>query len=50
MGAPDLSHADFAALLALSEAKFRRWRDKRLLPDRDRELRDLKSQNLMFGG
>jgi hypothetical protein len=50
MGAPDLSKADFLALRQLAEAKFERWLKKKGLPERDRQLRDLKTQKLMFGG
>jgi len=50
MAEPDLSKADFAALLDLSEKKFNRWLRKKLLPERDRRLGELKNQRLTFGG
>ena len=46
----DTSNAGFPALLKLAESKFKAWRLKELLPERDRRLGELKKQNLTCGG
>lgn len=47
----DTTHVTEANLAALSEAKYQKWlRGDNGIPDRDRRLDDLKSQNLQFGG
>jgi hypothetical protein len=50
MSEPDHRTAEIAALVELAEAKYQRFLRKKLLPERDRHLRDLKSQNLTFAG
>jgi hypothetical protein len=50
MNAPDISKADFAALLERAESKFSAWRLKELIPERDRRIDELKNQKLSSGG
>jgi hypothetical protein len=50
MNPDDNSEPDFAVLLDCAEAKFAKWYQKVLRPDRDQRIRDLKKQNLTSGG
>ena len=50
MNPPDISKADFSALLELAESRFDAWHRRELRPERDRRLSELQKQNLTSGG
>jgi hypothetical protein len=50
MNEPDISKADFSALLELAESRFHAWHLKELTPELNRRTSDLKMQNLTSGG
>jgi len=49
VNAPDISNADFAALLELVKSRFYAWHLKELRPERDRRVGELNQQRLRTG-
>ena len=50
MAVPKIGKPDFSALLKLAESRFYAWHLKEIVPERERRIRDLQTQNLTFGG